>query len=421
MLLQAACAARLGRLFYKSQFIVMALYIENSGRVKRYFVFQRDGTDPTVSYVEDCQDWNRPYQLFKAIFEIYNLASIIQREMHKLEHTEERIRSLASDISRNFPDQLKSKKGNIGLGIQYDEDVYQDRQVVDSFTRAGFTLGSNDEDEKGWAPLDQLSPTMRYAKRSDGTPVVVKLLYSGSHELRILRRLDSIKSRIKPTIPLLGTIKSNVGTFIILPEATPLDLEFISGNFESKVLDLSLQLIEGVAFLHRHGIAHLDIKPQNIVVLRNRLFIIDFDISVCVDGPDALIDRWCGTPSWMAPEIGRQDGPKCLYSPIRADLWSCGRVLQYLADQGAVKVNPFEALTRELLNKDPRLRPLLHLRSSDTVGHSSSKPQAGFKRKADAVPPPYAKRLASKSCTQFCAQDMESEVPHSGPCQLPNN
>ena len=77
------------------------------------------------------------------------------------------------------------------------------------------------------------------------------------------------------------------------------------------VKDFSQQLIEGVAFLHSQGISHLDIKTQNFVVLRNQLFIIDFDISVRVDGPSALIDRWCGTPGWMAPEIGHRDGPKC--------------------------------------------------------------------------------------------------------------
>jgi hypothetical protein len=48
MLLQAACAARLGRLSYHNPFIVMAMYIENSGRVTRYFVFQRDAADPKV-------------------------------------------------------------------------------------------------------------------------------------------------------------------------------------------------------------------------------------------------------------------------------------------------------------------------------------------------------------------------------------
>ena len=52
MLLQAACVARLGRQFYNAPFIVMALYIENSGRVKRYFVFQRDGADTMVCTLE---------------------------------------------------------------------------------------------------------------------------------------------------------------------------------------------------------------------------------------------------------------------------------------------------------------------------------------------------------------------------------
>ena len=241
----------------------------------------------------------------------------------------------------------------------------------------------------------QLTHTMRHAKQSNGNAVVVKLPYSGSDELRILHRLHSIKSPINPTIPLLGTVQSNLGTFIVFPEATPLDLGFRLGDFanEGEIVGLSLQLIEGVAFLHRHGIAHLDIKPQNIVVLGNRLFIIDFDISVCVDGPDALISRWCGTPQWMAPEIGHQDGPKCLYSPIRADLWSCGRVLQYLAVEGAVIENPFEALTRRLLNRNPQLRPLLHLPSSYIVGDWLSKSQAGLKRKVDAHSH-YAKRLA---------------------------
>ena len=52
MLLQAACVARLGHLLYDNPFIVVALYIENSGRATRYFVFQRDGTDPKVCTFE---------------------------------------------------------------------------------------------------------------------------------------------------------------------------------------------------------------------------------------------------------------------------------------------------------------------------------------------------------------------------------
>ena len=40
MILQGACAARLGRKIYKRPFIVMALYIKNDGSVKRYFLYQ---------------------------------------------------------------------------------------------------------------------------------------------------------------------------------------------------------------------------------------------------------------------------------------------------------------------------------------------------------------------------------------------
>jgi hypothetical protein len=55
MLLQAACAARLGRQMYNNTFIVVALYIETSGRVIRYFIFQRDDADLTVRSSESKQ------------------------------------------------------------------------------------------------------------------------------------------------------------------------------------------------------------------------------------------------------------------------------------------------------------------------------------------------------------------------------
>lgn len=45
MLLQAACAARLGYMAYGEPFVVIALYIESTGQVTRYFVFQDIGND----------------------------------------------------------------------------------------------------------------------------------------------------------------------------------------------------------------------------------------------------------------------------------------------------------------------------------------------------------------------------------------
>jgi hypothetical protein len=202
---------------------------------------------------------------------------------------------------------------------------------------------------------------MRHATRSNGTAVVVKLLYPDTNELQFLQHLRRINSLDNHTIPLLETLDLNVGTFICIPEAIPLDIGFAIGKFRNSAVESSRQLTEGVGFLHCHGIAHLDINPQNIVAFPHELFIIDFGISVRVSGPNALIDRWCGTPGWMAPEIGRQDGPRCSYSPILADLWSCGLVLNYLASEGAVKEEiTFTKLAQQLLNKEPQQRPLLH-------------------------------------------------------------
>jgi hypothetical protein len=97
------------------------------------------------------------------MFEIYNLISIIQSDRPEGGGIEERIRTLASEIKSNFPHTLKLKRtqrdtdeDSVGLGLRCGEDVYQDRQVVESFTRAGYTLESNDKNENGWELVDEV-------------------------------------------------------------------------------------------------------------------------------------------------------------------------------------------------------------------------------------------------------------------------
>jgi len=87
----------------------------------------------------------------------------------------------------------------------------------------------------------QLKPTMRHATHSNGTAVVVKLLHPDSNELQILRHLHLINSPYNHTIPLLMTLELNMGTFVLLPEATPLDHGFALGMFRSEIVDFSQQ------------------------------------------------------------------------------------------------------------------------------------------------------------------------------------
>ncbi|KAI0286849.1 hypothetical protein BGY98DRAFT_16950 [Russula aff. rugulosa BPL654] len=110
MLLQAACAARLGRHLYNDLFIVVALYIQNSSRVTRYFVFQPDGANRRVSYVEDIQNWMQPSHLFIALFQLYNLASVIKRDRPQHPGMRDCIRSLNQELEAKLKDAYTSKR-----------------------------------------------------------------------------------------------------------------------------------------------------------------------------------------------------------------------------------------------------------------------------------------------------------------------
>ncbi|KAH9077086.1 hypothetical protein EDB83DRAFT_1674015 [Lactarius deliciosus] len=57
------------------------------------------------------------------------------------------------------------------------------------------------------------------------------------------------------------------------------------------------------------------------------LKIIDFDVAIEVQDENTEVDEYHGTRDWTAPEMGEEDGPTPMYSPIKADRWPCGRVL----------------------------------------------------------------------------------------------
>jgi len=185
MLLHAACVARLGRRLLKGDsFIVVALYVENTGSVTRYLVFQPDVADRKVFYVKDVQDWKQPRGLFAALFELYNLLSTISEDRPALVDTEDTIKALDDDLGDNFNDTFMSERTYDGAHEDAHEDeskpakrsrgshggrggkaskrsncgeyVYEDHQVLSAFTRAGVTLMSNDGDAYGLMPLDRV-------------------------------------------------------------------------------------------------------------------------------------------------------------------------------------------------------------------------------------------------------------------------
>ena len=202
---------------------------------------------------------------------------------------------------------------------------------------------------------------------------MLKLLDEDSLELDILKHLNRIKLDDKHVILLLDSFRLDIGTVIVLPIASPLScLDFTTVPVG---LDLMRQLVRAVAFIHANGVAHLDLKPNNVLVSftnnRPRLVVIDFGVSVFVDSPDTQIEGFVGTPGCVAPEVGTEHGPSQRYSPIRADLWACGHLLSHIASRFGVRELSMNQLARSLSSGDPRQRPLL---KAETTATKHSRP-----------------------------------------------
>jgi serine/threonine protein kinase len=157
-------------------------------------------------------------------------------------------------------------------------------------------------------------------------------------------------------------------TITVLPWKSPLGEVLQFGDRPDDVVSLCLQLIEGVAFLHRHNVAHCDLKPGNVVVdikseseVSPRLFIVDFDLALSVESKETMTEGWCGTPPWIAPELGSRSGSIQRYSSILADRWACGWMIEYFAKyfptyDGAQKTRLW-VFAQRLLDVNPRVRP----------------------------------------------------------------
>ena len=153
-----------------------------------------------------------------------------------------------------------------------------------------------------------------------------------------------------------------------------------------KVTEFCGQIASGLSASHAQGIAHRDLKPRNVIIAADSgvPVVVDFGIALEMDPEEPRLTQVgsaVGTPSYMAPEQIRGDGP---VSGILMDVWGVGIILfesisgkapfsgrtdleimdnvlhkelPDLLDRGGFRVDSqLEALVKRCLSKDPEAR-----------------------------------------------------------------
>jgi eukaryotic-like serine/threonine-protein kinase len=98
-----------------------------------------------------------------------------------------------------------------------------------------------------------------------------------------------------------------------------------------RVLSIYQQVLAGVGHLHKLGMSHGDIKPQNILVSGDLIKLTDFGCSVLPEEMYARTRQNGGTILYSAPEVvGSSWQGHSSHALLKADVYSLGVLLYYL-------------------------------------------------------------------------------------------
>ena len=178
-----------------------------------------------------------------------------------------------------------------------------------------------------------------YSKKSLEDPSLKKNV---TREIKILKKIDHPN-----IVKFYEEISGRLNLYIVMEYVkgialnNHLQIKGLKRLDEIEACEVFTQLISALDYCHNKGITHRDIKLENIQLdLHFNVKLIDFGFATCFsNNKKSLV--YCGSPSYMAPEIINKEefaGP-----PV--DIWAAGIVL-YLLVTGNF---PFKSLKENRL------------------------------------------------------------------------
>jgi serine/threonine-protein kinase len=164
-------------------------------------------------------------------------------------------------------------------------------------------------------------------------PVAVKVLRTHNEDLyeRFTREARSAGRLQHPNIVTIYDVGEHEGQPFIA-------MEYIAGQTLGQLiasgapipltrkLELVEELCDGLAYAHRAGIVHRDVKPSNLILTPNGMLkILDFGIARIANSGQTHTGTMIGTPNYMSPEQVR--GQRV---DLRSDVFAVGLVFYEL-------------------------------------------------------------------------------------------
>ena len=251
--------------------------------------------------------------------------------------------------------RILEKLGEGGMGVVYKaQDLKLDRPVALKFLPSDLLRDPESKqrfvhEAKAASALDHpnICNVHDIGETDDGQSFIVMACYEG----------ETLKKKI---------------------ERGPLNIE--------ETVDIAIQVAQGLAKAHEHGIVHRDIKPANIMITSEGVAkIVDFGLAKV--GGRSMLTRagsTLGTAAYMSPEQARGEEVG-----QGTDIWSLGVILyEMLSGQLPFRSEHDAALIYSILNEDPKhvdqIRPDVPQELSKIVRKTLKKdPSERYTRAAD--------------------------------------
>ena len=134
---------------------------------------------------------------------------------------------------------------------------------------------------------------------------------------------------------------------------------------EKQVKSILAEVCDGLYYMHRNGVIHCNLSPENVMVTSNDCRAKIIDIGVPETRQDADRELLIKEMEFVAPEIIKGED-----IDSRADIYSLGKIMEFIGERNISKQFHAAATHCTQFSKEQRFETIGDVRSAITKGHS---------------------------------------------------